>query len=414
MADSTTPDPNNVSGFTGLNYKAPDDTPSSIDAHTNNKQMNTFFWLKKALIDARKEQRFMQLASVIDMPKHFGKRIKVYQYIPLLDDRNINDQGIDAKGVTYEKGNLYGSSHDIGTITSKLPVLGENGGRVNRVGFTRLIREGSISKFGWFYEWSKESLDFDSDAQLQSHLSRELMNGASELTEDMLQADLLNAAGVVLYPGAGGVSADANVTGEGSTPTLVDYKALMQLDQILTENRCPRDTKIISGTQMTDTKTIAAARIAYVGPQLVQTLKSMRDLFGNPAFVEVQKYAAGTHVLNGEIGSIDHFRFVEVPEMQFWAGAGASESQNPGYKSTDGKYDIYPILVVGSDSFSTIGFQTSGKTVKFEITTKVPGQATADRNDPYGETGFTSMKFWYGTLIKRPERIAVIKTVALG
>ena len=42
----------------------------------------------------------------------------------------------------------------------------------------------------------------------------------------------------------------------------------------------------------------------------------------------------------------------------------------------------------------------------------MPGRETADRNDPYGETGFSSMKFWYGTLIKRPERIAVIKTVA--
>ena len=139
----------------------------------------------------------------------------------------------------------------------------------------------------------------------------------------------------------------------------------------------------------------------------------MKDLFGNPAFVPVEKYAGGTTVLNGEIGSIDHFRFVEVPEMQHWAGVGASETEaNKGYRATDGKYDIYPILVVGSDSFSTIGFQTDGKSVKFQITTKMPGSETADRNDPYGESGFSSMKFWYGTLIKRPERIALIKTVA--
>lgn len=403
-----------VSDFSGLQYKNPDTTPASVDYNggSSTAQMNTFFWLKKAIIDARRQQVFMQLASTIDMPKHYGKRIKVYQYVPLLDDRNKNDQGIDAKGATYANGNLYGSSKDIGTITSKLPVLGENGGRVNRVGFTRLAREGSISKFGWFYEFTRDALNFDSDAELQSHLARELMNGASELTEDMLQKDLLNAAGVVLYPGKGGVSADANVTGEGDTPTVVDYKALMQLDQILTDNRCPRDTKIITGTRLTDTKTIPAARIAYVGSELVPTLKAMKDLFGNPAFVEVQKYAAGTTVLNGEIGSIDHFRFVQVPEMEHWAGAGASEGTNPGYRATNGKYDIYPILVVGSDSFSTIGFQTDGKTVKFEVTTKMPGRETADRTDPYGETGFSSMKFWYGTLIKRPERIAVIKTVA--
>ena len=238
------------------------------------------------------------------------------------------------------------------------------------------------------------------------------MNGASELTEDMLQKDLLNAAGTVIYPGKVAVS-DDQVTGEGEAVTEVDYRTLMQLDQVLTDNRCPRDTKIITGTQLTDTKTIPAARVAYVGSELVATLKTMKDLFGQPAFVPVEKYAGGTTVLNGEIGSIDHFRFVEVPEMQHWAGAGARETEaNKGYRATDGKYDIYPILVVGSDSFSTIGFQTDGKSVKFQITTKMPGSETADRNDPYGESGFSSMKFWYGTLIKRPERIALIKTVA--
>lgn len=34
--------------------------------------------------------------------------------------------------------NLYGSSKDVGTITSRLPLLTEDGGRVNRVGFTHV------------------------------------------------------------------------------------------------------------------------------------------------------------------------------------------------------------------------------------------------------------------------------------
>jgi N4-gp56 family major capsid protein len=70
------------------------------------------------------------------------------------------------------------------------------------------------------------------------------------------------------------------------------------------------------------------------------------------------------------------------------------------------------MLVVGSESFTTIGFQTDGKTVKFKITSKKPGIETADRNDPYGETGFMSIKWYYGILILRPERIALCKTVA--
>jgi len=50
--------------------------------------------------------------------------------------------------------------------------------------------------------------------------------------------------------------------------------------------------------------------------------------------------------------------------------------------------------------------------VKFDMTTKMPGKETADRNDPYGETGFSSIKWYYGFMALRPERIAIIKTVA--
>ena len=395
-----------------LNYNAPNDTPSTIDEGGNSEQMQTFFYLKKAIIDAKKEQFFLPLASVVGMPKHYGKTIKLYQYVPLLDDRNVNDQGIDATGAVIDdgSGNLYGSSKDIGTITAKLPLVGENGGRVNRVGFTRLQREGSIYKLGFFYEFSKEALDFDSDSELMSHLSRELLNGANEIVEDLLQKDLLSSAGVVVYPNA--ETDDDEMTGEGATASVVTYKTLMRADQILTDNRCPKHTTVITGSRFVDTKTIPACRVAYVGSELTYVLKTMKDLFGNKAFIEVQHYADAGNVLNGEIGSIDNIRFVQVPEMQHWAGVGATVTTNPGFHATDGKYDVFPILIVGEQSFSTIGFQTNGKTVNFSIITKMPGPGVADRNDPYGETGFSSIKFWYGFLCKRPERIAVIKTLA--
>ncbi|QWY83762.1 major capsid protein [Rhizobium phage RHph_X3_15] len=400
-----------------LNYNAPTSTASGTASDiegSGSSQMNTFFWLKKAIIESRKEQYFMPLASTIGMPKHFGKTIKVYEYVPLLDERNINDQGIDANGVTIVDGNLYGSSKDIGTITSKLPVLTENGGRVNRVGFTRLSREGSIAKFGFFHEFTQESIDFDSDDALMEHLSRELMNGAVQLTEAVLQKDLLAAAGVVLF--AGVATDDDEITGEGANPSIVSYKNLMRLSQTLTDNRTPKQTKVITGSRLIDTKTLPAGRVMFVGSELVPLLKGMKDLFDNQAFIPVQQYGDAGTVLNGEIGTIDEFRIVQVPEMLHWAGAGAVETTNPGYRSTDigatTNYDVFPMLVLGEDSWTTIGFQTDGKTVKFSVLTKMPGKETADRNDPYGETGFSSIKWYYGILVKRPERIGLIKTVA--
>ena len=406
-----------------LNYNAPKDGQKSTIDSASSDQMNTFFWIKKALIESRKEQFFMPMSSTMNLPKHFGKAVKVYHYIPLLDDRNVNDQGIDANGVTIANGNLYGSSRDVGSIVGKLPTLTENGGRVNRVGFTRLEREGSLHKFGFFTEFTQESLDFDSDDMLKEHLSRELLTGAVQLTEAVLQKDLLAAAGTVLFAGA--ATSDATITGEvtpaaGPVPeipaSVVSYKNLMRLDQILTDNRTPKTTKIITGSRNIDTKVISGGRVMYVGSELVPLLKGLKDLFGNKAFIEIQHYGDAGTLMNGEIGSIDAFRFVQVPEMLHWAGAGAVVVDNPGYHSTmvggDERYDVFPMLVVGDDSFQNIGFQTDGKTVKFSVLTKMPGNETADRNDPYGETGFSSIKWYYGILIKRPERIGLVKCVA--
>ena len=458
-------------------YNAPDGGAAS----TVGSQINLEYYWKQALIEARREQYFSQLADVTSMPKNMGKKIKRYHYIPLLDDQNLNDQGIDAAGavinpnlftvtlpilaqtfaveanataaaaainaiqagvavksgsstpwtVTSSKlelipasdaltgtvlsavpgarrtrgsGNLYGSSKDIGTISGKLPVLSETGGRVNRVGFKRKELEGTFEKLGFFDEYSQEAMDFDTDADLWTHINREMINGASEITEDMLQIDLINAAGVIKYAG----NATSNET--VGTDDIVTYGDLLRLAIDLDNNRTPKHTKVITGTRMIDTKTVMACRVAYIGTELLPTFKAMKDLHNNPAFISVEKYAAGATVLTGEVGAVDQFRIVVVPEMLKWAGAGAVITDAINYDNGL-RYDVFPILVVGDESFTTIGFQTDGKTVKFKITHKHPGEETADRDDPYGETGFMSIKWYYGFMALRPERIALIKTV---
>lgn len=73
-------------------------TPSGVGA-----QFRTDYYAKKALIEAKKETYFGQMADTISMPKHYGKTIKKYHYMPLLDDANVNDQGIDAAGLSVNQ-----------------------------------------------------------------------------------------------------------------------------------------------------------------------------------------------------------------------------------------------------------------------------------------------------------------------
>lgn len=492
-------------------YNAPPGSPSTVGS-----QIRTDYYYRKALVEAAKEMYFGQMADVRSMPKNMGKTIKQYHYMPILDDRNINDQGIDASGIstaaafvanvtivkevielvappseggykyyfagyatgadfatakaaakveaqgkvwawtiqegyvpaatadftaamvitdaagwvdtlitsTDDKyvnyGNLYGSSKDVGVITSKIPALTEFGGRVNRVGMKRIELEGSLEKFGFFDEYTQESLDFDTDADLMMHITSESVKAANEITEDQLQIDLLNGAGVVRYAGIAVSTATINgSTAAGNSEDVVVYDDLVKLSIELDNNRTPKHTKVITGSRMIDTKVVNAARYAYIGTELQPALMRMTNYHGEKAFIPVAQYGAATTVARGEFGAVDNFRFIVVPEMMHWDAAGAvvgDEADEVAMWSVndagESRVNVYPILVVGDESFTTIGFQTDGKTVKFKITHKPPGKDIADRNDPYGEVGFYSIKWYYGFMLLRPERLALLKTVA--
>lgn len=455
-------------------------TPSTIGS-----QIRTDAYERKALQESQKMQVFAQLSGTKDMPRNSGTTIKKFHYLPMLDDANINSEGIDVDGlsttvkvtITITKpevldsgtgftalyavgegatsgaaltaakadavnvfknegvfntdyattktaveaenwtvvegtavpatGNLYGSSKDIGRINDKLPLIGETGGRVNRVGFTRVEVEGTIERYGFFTEYTEDSMNFDTDAELMMHINRELMFGAVEVNEDLIQKDLLSSAGIVRFGGTAiSTSTISGNTGSVSLPTYSDF---VRLAIDLSNNRCPKQTTIITGVRLDDTVTLDSAYIMYIGSELLPVLKQMTDFFGNPAFIPVQKYAAGTTTLVGEVGAIDQFRIVVASEMQHWAGAGAAVTTNAGYRETDGNYDVFPMLVVGAESFTTIGFQSNGSK-KYKVIHRPVG--TPDSNDPYETTGRMSITWWYGMLVERPERIAIIKCVA--
>ncbi len=371
-------------------------------------QSTQAYYLRKSLSEIAKKRKFGALANITYMPKNMGKRIVVSHLLPLLDDRNLNDQGIDARGAQIKHGNLYGSSKDVGKIMASLPVLTENGGRANRVGYSRREIDGTFYKFGFFYEWTEEFANFDSDPQILEKMYMEALKTAEQIQEDMLQIDLLNGAGTLMYSGS--AVSDATLT----ATTVLTFETLRKLDLALTANRTPKSTKIITGSTMVDSRTATTNRIIFCGAELRPLLENMTDNFGQRALIYPHQYGAATKLMEDEIGIIGNFRFIEVENMFRWAGAGAATTPaGANFWSTNNRYDIFPLLCVGEDSFTNIGFQMGkGSGAKFNIITKKPSTETASSNDPYGEVGFTSFKWYYGMLLLRPERIGIIKTTA--
>lgn len=462
-------------------FQAPHMYNSGTDS-TVGKNLKLFHLIDdKILTSLEKVRYFTQLADVVTMPKHRGKTIKMEKMYPLIDDRNVNNQGINllgldikdsvtivirtnrgvlahavgsgvdavsaltnaehiamsifkdfgvftidysttvtavtAKGWTVTElpaingsGNLTGSSRNIADIVGKFPAVGEVGGRVNRVGFTKASISGNIERFGFFYEMTIDSLNFDTITDLAVRMRREALKAANELVEKQVQIDLLNGATTILFGGE--AFARDELTGEGAVTSNITYDLFERMEQALNRARTPKDTTIITGSVMTDTQVLGATRYVYVGSELIKSLKLVLDYHGKPAFIPVQSYGAAGTIAKGEIGSIAGFRIIEVPEMLHHAAAGAAVSNNANhFKESDGHYDVFPMLFVGSGSFSAIGFQTDGKTHKFDIITRMPGEVIGS-GDPYERTGYISIAWWYGSLIQWSEWIGLIEVVA--
>lgn len=402
-----------------MEYNAPPGTPSDIGA-----QKVVEFLNRKAIIEAVKYSHFSKLSSTQNQPAGYGKTFTKYRYYPLLSDLNTNLQGIDANGAALTGaaggnpgyGNLYGSSRDFGLVTAKIPYVSEGADRVNRVGITRTSVSATLTRVGFFADWSDESMQFDSDLQMQSHFTDELVKGAEQLKEGLLQLDLVNGAGVIRY--AGSATSLATVSAEGAGAAIIDYDDVIRLSIALDTNRAPRRFSILKGSTLTDTATVNGARALFTPPELQTTFMDMVNSNGTEMFTPVEKYASQTTVLEGEIGAVGGFRVIVNQDMFKHAGSatgpiGAAVSANPGYYATSAHYDVFNCLAVAGDSYTSIGFQTnSPEAPKFNLVIKPPGPAAVTLDNPYGNKGVASIQFYYATLIERSDWIGLLRGVA--
>lgn len=398
-----------------MEYNAPPGTPSDIGSQEVVKYLN-----RKAIIEAVKYSHFSKLSSVQNQPAGYGKTFTKYRYYPLLSDLNTNLQGIDANGVTLigagtttnaGYGNLYGSSRDFGLVTSKIPYVAEGADRVNRVGITRTAVSATLTRVGFFADWTDESMHFDSDLQMRSHFTDELVKGAEQLKEALLQLDLINGAGVTRY--AGTATNLGEVTAEGAGAAIIDYDDVVRLGITLDTNRAPKRFTILKGSTLTDTATVNGARALFIPPELQTTFMAMKNSNNTEMFIPVEKYASQTTVLEGEIGAVGGFRVIVHQEMLNHADDGAAVGTNPGYYESGGKYTVFNCLAVSADAFTSIGFQTnSPEAPKFNLVIKPPGKDMVTLENPYGNKGVASIQFYYATLIERADWIGRLRGVA--
>ena len=413
---------------------------SSIGAQINDK-----FWSKVAIKEARKIRVFSQLGDKLVQPKNYGDKLVKYHELPIIHALNVNDQAIDANGVSlvsgkwyaYDSagamtgsttgyatkelakaaagatgsiksgnGNLYGGDTDFAVIKGSFPALSEEGGKVNAVGMKRLVLEANVTEFGFHLPFTKRMLDMDTETGLLAKMSMEVGVAQGEIREKQISVGLLSASEINrVYAG------DASTIAQMGAGDVVGFTDIRGMEQSLKLARSPKQTKMIDGSTKVGTVVVGAGYAAYVGQELYPVLEDMEH-GGVKVWRPVESYAAAGTIMEGEIGKISATRFIEVEEMPKYAGAGASTTDATDdtgvdnmYTSGD-NYDVFPILYVGSDSFGTIGFE--GDVAR--VNTIMP---TADaHNDVFGKKGAVAISWYFGMLIYRPERIRQILTTA--
>jgi len=442
-----------MADFNGQKYNEGGINPATSSV---GPQLNDFHFSRFAVLEAAHKKVFSQMGARRTQPRNFGKTIKKYHEYPILHDANINDQGIDANGVKMTPGkwyswtdpldpatrqehdtkaealaragqvriqkgdgNLYGSSRDFNVQNGAFPILGEEGGAVNIVGTSRDIIEAKIKRYGFAIQYTKTAMELDTDSSLLVKEVQKVGEAYGDIREAQIRNELITQGMQnVVYGGS------ATQISEVDETCQLEFKLLRMLKTSLDTARCPVDTNMITGSTKIDTKTIRAARYIYVPQEVVPALEDLEHN-GKILWEDVAEYADGGNVTNamaesksnvaqGEIGRIGSFRFIVVEGMPYWQGGGAdatdgTDNDGDGIEDaganlyiTDGHYDVFPLLVVGSDSFETYSLQGEVAKVKHGAPRVIPGI------DNHGDRGSIAIDWWFGLLVNRPEWIRCV------
>jgi N4-gp56 family major capsid protein len=434
------------------------------------EQYNDRFWSKGAKREASRKRTFTQLGDRLTQPKHWGNEIVKERQLPILHELNRLDGGIDASTATlvlntfyaYDTtgalvgtfdskdyttiagttateaelragavlaesaattassggkvqngaGSLYMGDSDISVITGTFPSLTEEGGNVNGVNTKSITVRGNVNEFGHHLKFTQKSIDMDSRTGILAQKSKALGELKGDVYEKQIEFDLVSASELNrTFGGAHLSTTTLDQTGE------LTYEDLRAIEQELKRLRVPRDTKLISGTTKIGTTPVPKAFYAFVPEELSPSLEDMQNSRGENVWEDVSKYSAGGPTAEDEIGRIGRMRFIEVNSMLRYKGVGATDTgsgvgdvtgyyaSTPAGGGTE-KFDVFPVLFVGSDSFATVGFEGDSARIK----TAMP---KADAHiDPFGKNGSMSIAWYYGSLIYRPERIMQIAVTA--
>lgn len=204
-------------------------------------------------------------------------------------------------------------------------------------------------------------------------------------TREALTWDVIRAGTAVTR--AGSATSRANV---GSA-----YSVDLQRRVMATMHRqkAKKHTRVLAGTSGYETYKIEPSYIVVGHTDLLPDLRSLQGTNEYNSFVPPSKYGSGSRVAHPyESGSFEEGRFILSPDLAFFPGTGSGTTT--GFRASNSKIDVYPMLVLGRESFGCIALRG-----RYAVKPMVLNPGMPRSGDPLGQKGSIGWKFWFACLI---------------
>lgn len=232
----------------------------------------------------------------------------------------------------------------------------------------------TLSQFGDFVTLSDVIADTHEDPVFKE-AQAVIGEQAAQTVETALYGTL--KAGTNVYYANGTVRTDVN--------TALTLNMLRKMTRSLKRQNAKYITKKLSSTPSYATVSTPPSYVAFVHVDLESTIR------GLAGFKDVVDYGSMTPY-EFEVGSVEDVRFIRSTVIAPWADAGGAKGTM--ISTTGTSADVYPILLVASDSYATVPLKGKNAIVPMVLNPNTPREG-----DPLGQRGYVSWKTWFTSCI---------------
>jgi len=234
-----------------------------------------------------------------------------------------------------------------------------------------------IQQYGDYATFTDVVIETHTDPILQQ--LTDALGEEAAVTVETLRFNVLKAGTNVFYGNA--------VGGRNSVVTAISRADQRRVTTALNRQNAKKITSVVRSTTDYGTKSVEAAYMAVVHPDLESDI---RDMTG---FKAVADYGPHMSPFEGEIGSVEQVRYLASTVIAPWINEGGSLGST-GLRSTGGtNIDVYPVLYFARDAYGIVPLKGEDSMRPMVVNPKPAA------GDPLAQRGTVGWKLWTATVI---------------